>query len=345
MNMQRFSMRSARLAAGAVLSVSTFTASAQVATVPTMDPGALAEGLNPVGLTITSVSIRGGVEGQFGTFTNFVLPPVTSRHGIVLSSGNVAQMGPFPEASQPGYDPSNPPSVINSAMNPNPDGGALPEFNAYGSLNNNIENFSSGFDVAALEVHFVLNSPSPVKFDFIFGSVEYPYWTSQYTDAFLVFLDGTDPTNQVTFDANGKPVQVGLSFAGLETIDDLNTAFSNPHGLIHHLTTTTVELDEGEHVIIFEVADVNDQVLDSAAFIANLRAEAGSPGTDPSDDDPTDCIGDTNGDGYVNTFDLGRLLSHFGQSVTPRTDGDTNGDGTVNTIDLGRLLSHFGDHC
>jgi hypothetical protein len=85
-------------------------------------------------------------------------------------------------------------------------------------------------------------------------------------------------------------VQVGSSFAGLETTGDRNSAFSNPHGLIHHLTTTSAVLDAGHHFLIFEVGDVNDHILDSAVFIANLRAEAGPPGTHETEDPPyLDC--------------------------------------------------------
>lgn len=323
------------------------TSIAQVATTPTTDPQSLAEALvaaNP-GLTITSLVIRNGVEGQFGVYSNFAQPPVTIGRGVVLSSGNVAQMGPFPEAQQPDYDPSSPPGVINSAMNPDPAGGGTQEFDHYGNSSGNIENFNGSYDVAAIEVTFELADTSAVKFDFIFGSVEFPYWTSQFTDAFLVFLDGTNANDQVTFDANGNAVQVGSSFAGLETTADLNTAFSNPHALIHHLTTTTPELDAGPHTLIFEVGDVNDQILDSAVFITNLRAGIGNPGTDPSDDDPLECPGDINRDSDVTTADLVRLLGHFGHGVTPYFNGDLTGDGFVSTPDLTILLAHFGNHC
>ena len=60
---------------------------------------------------------------------------------------------------------------------------------------------------------------------------------------------------------------------------------------------------------------------------------------------PPPCPADTNGDGVINTLDLGTLLSHFGQSVTPSTNGDINGDGVVNTLDLGSMLSLFGSSC
>lgn len=145
------------------------------------------------------------------------------------------------------------------------------EFDTYGP--GNIANFSRSNDVARLEVNFTLSSPSAVSFDFIFGSIEYPNFTSSYTDAFLVFLDGT--TNQIVFDPLHNPVQVGLSFASLLTTADQNTAFADPHGLVGPLTTTTPVLAAGSHTLLFEVGDVNDHLLDSAVFIANLRTSSG----------------------------------------------------------------------
>jgi hypothetical protein len=125
-----------------------------------------------------------------------------------------------------------------------------------------------------MQVNFTLPTASPVSFEFIFGSVEYPVYTSDFTDAFLAFLDGTGAANQVSFDSNGNPVQVGASFAGLVTTADLNTAFADPHGLIPPLFTTTSTLAAGSHSLLFEVGDVNDAVLDSAAFITDLTATA-----------------------------------------------------------------------
>ncbi len=311
---------------------------AQVATVPTMDPSALAAALQSTGVTITSISVASGVPGQFGTYSNFTIPPVTIQPGIVLSSGSVFNLAPFPEATQPGYDPSGPPEQVNSQMVMDPDSGGTPEFEEYGSKVGHIENFNGSFDVAALRVEFTLDAPSPVKFDFIFGSVEYPYWTSQFTDAFLVFLDGTDPSDQVCYDSAGNAIQVGSSFAGFETTGDQNTAFSNPHGVIHHLTTTTAELSAGEHVLYFEVGDVNDHILDSAVFISRLRAESGNEGTEPTDDDL--CPADFNKDGSVDGADLGIFLSEWN---TDEDDQDLNDDGVVNGGDLGLLLSAWGD--
>ncbi len=308
------------------------SAHGQIVTTVTTDSAILTEALRPTGLTITSIRVRKGTEGQIGTYQNFFAGPVTIRGGIVLSSGNVSTMGPLAEAQLPDYDPASPPIAVNSAMDMI-DGGGTPEFDAYGNEHHNIESFDASYDVAALEVTFDLAEATGVKFDFIFGSVEFPFWTGDFTDAFLVFLDGTSPDNQITFDDNDKPVQVGRSFAGLETTNDVNTAFGNPHGLIHHLTTTTETLSAGRHTLLFEVGDVNDQALDSAVFITNLRtgpgANTGGHGhghTDSSEDCPADFNSDSTTD-FFDYLDFVDALS----SQTHR--GDFNEDESIDFFD------------
>jgi hypothetical protein len=222
------------------------------------------------GLTITSTAIQTGDPSQFGTYTNFTSPPVTIGDGVVLSSGQVVQVTPgFNNGLQGG------------ATTPSTDTGqpGTAEFDAYGP--GHITNFSNSNDVAALLVNFTLSSASQVGFDFIFGSVEFPEFTSSFTDAFLGFLDGTGTSNQIIFDKSGNAVQVGATFASVLTTADTNTAFSNPHGLVKLQTFTMNQLTAGSHSILFEVGDVNDHILDSAVFISNLHAGAGSGGTHP----------------------------------------------------------------
>lgn len=291
---------------------------------PVSDVAALKAALNATHLTITSVSIHGGIDGQFGTYTSFTNPPVRIGDGIVLSSGEVAALSPPTDPNVAFSDPNYEMSGLGTA-----------EFDVYGR--GNIENFSASYDVAALQVDFHLETNTPVKFDFVFGSIEYPGWTSLYTDSLLVFLDGTDPTNQITFDKNHQPVQVGNSFAGLVVTSDLNTTFTSPHGILVKLTTTTVRLAPGDHTLIFEVGDVNDPDLDSAAFIANLRAEEGDEGTEPTDPPPhlvvegcqlqnnTNCVSLTWQDTGV-AYVLEHSDSMTGDWTTISTPYNTNGD-------------------
>jgi hypothetical protein len=127
-------------------------------------------------------------------------------------------------------------------------------------------------------VNFSLSAPSQVGFDFIFGSVEFPVFVGTFTDSFVAFLDGTAVANQVVFDSSGQAVQVGTTFTTELTTADTNSAFSDPHGLVKLQTFTNI-LSAGSHSIVFEVGDVNDHILDSAAFISNLHAGTGPIGT------------------------------------------------------------------
>ena len=217
------------------------------------------------GLTIDSASILNGDDAQFGTFSNFTSPPVTIGDGVVLSTG-------FAENTTAASH-----SILNSPSN-NMGATGTTEFDAYGP--GHITNFIDSNDVAALMVNFSLSAPSQVGFDFIFGSVEFPVFVGTFTDSFLAFLDGTGVANQVVFDSSGQAVQVGTTFTSELTIADTNSAFSDPHGLVKLQTYTDV-LSAGSHTIVFEVGDVNDHILDSAAFLSNLHAGPGPVGTTP----------------------------------------------------------------
>ena len=55
-----------------------------------------------------------------------------------------------------------------------------------------------------------------------------------------------------------------------------------------------------------------------------------------------DCIGDINGDGFVNGADLGLLLGSWGNCTAAPCVGDLNCDGIANGADLGILLGQWG---
>ena len=230
-------------------------------------------------MTINSATVLNGAASQFGTYTGFTSPPITIGNGIVLSTGQVMQVLP---AFNNGLQGSN--------TTPSTDTGAsgTAEFDAYGP--GHIANFSSSNDVAKLQVNFTLASDSQVGFNFIFGSVEFPQFTSSFTDAFLAFLDGTGVSNQIVFDAANNAVQVGATFAGALTTADTNTAFANPHGLLQLQTFTVNTLTAGAHTLTFEIGDVNDHILDSAVFITDLHAGSGQGGTNPSAPEPASML-------------------------------------------------------
>ena len=255
----------ATAACAGILASATY-ASALSITQTTSDPSLSAALGGGGGLTITSATVTNGAASQFGTYTGFTSAPVTIGDGVVLSSGQVVQTTA---------------AFVSAGSSPSTDTGAAgtAEFNAYGP--GHITNFGSSYNVAALSVSFNLATASQVGFDFVFGSVEYPVYTSSFTDAFVAFLDGTAMTDQIVFDASNNAVQVGSTFATALTTADTNTAFAGIHGLMQLQTFTLGALSAGAHTISFQVGDVNDGILDSAAFISNLHAGTGTGGTTP----------------------------------------------------------------
>jgi hypothetical protein len=261
-------MSFAIVAAACVGILASATVASALSITQTTNGTVLGAALGGGGLTIDSVIITNGAPKQFGTYTGFTSGLVTMGDGIVLSTGKVVQTT---AASNNG--------VLGTATTPSTDTGAdgTAAFNAYGP--GHIANFTESNDVAALNVNFTLGAASQVGFDFIFGSVEFPEYTSNYTDAFLAFLDGTDVGNQIVFDANGNAVQVGNTFASALRTDDTNTAFAYPHGLVKLETYTQGVLSAGSHSISFQIGDVNDRRLDSAVFISNFRTGDETGGT------------------------------------------------------------------
>ncbi len=223
------------------------------------------------GLSITSANVINGADSQFGSYSGFASFPVTIGDGIVMSTGQALQVTPM---SNNGLQAAYTTPSTNTGV------GGTTEFNAYGP--GHITNFSNSNDVAALQVCFTLAAASQIGFQFIFGSVEFPEYTSNFTDAFVAFLDGTSTIDQIVFDSSNNAVQVGNTFASALTTDDTNTAFADPHGLLALTTFTATNLSAGAHTLIFELADVNDHILDSGIFISNLHAGSGNPGTNPS---------------------------------------------------------------
>jgi hypothetical protein len=236
----------------------------------TTDPAALGALLSGSGVTVDSVTINNGAGMQFGSYSGFDSGPLTLGNGVVISTGQAVQTTAAYHST--GDYPSSNTGVNGTA-----------EFNNYAA--GRVTNFSAGYDVASLTVYFTLPAASAVKFDWAFGSVEYPVYTNQFTDAFFAFLDGTDAANQIVFDSNGNPVQVGASFGASLIVNDTNTAFSNPHGIMG-LTTTTGTLAAGPHSLTFVIGDVNDHVLDTAVFISSISTTDGDDGTVPTDSTP-----------------------------------------------------------
>ena len=214
---------------------------------------------NQSGFSAISASYDLGDASQIGTYTGFSSPPIVITDGVVLSTGHVVDTVVPPT-------PNLPPSTSFG-------GGSTPEIDTY-AVKGKVQNWSSSHDTAKLTMHFTLANPEAVAFSFVIGSVEYPDYVSNYTDAFFAFLDGT----QITFDSQSLPIQIGTSFSTALTTADTNSIFAKPYGLIGVLATTSGNLAPGNHTISFEIADTNDSLLDSAVFLTDFHTTVNQNG-------------------------------------------------------------------
>jgi len=232
------------------------SAVASIVVTQTTDGPTLASALAGTGLSSVTATVNAGNSAQFGTYTGFNQGPLTLPNGIVMSTGEVVQT---PESYA---EPLSYPQISTDFGD-----GSTAEYTAYAT--GRVTNFGSAHDVASLTIQFDLAASSAVTFNWAFGSVEYPNFTSEFTDAVFAFLDGTNASNQILYDASNNPVQVGNSFASALITDDQNTAFAGTHGIIG-LTTTTGLLAPGIHTLTFEIGDTNDGALDSAIFVGPI---------------------------------------------------------------------------
>ena len=132
-------------------------------------------------------------------------------------------------------------------------------------------------DVTEFDITFTAGpNTTQVFFNTVFASAEYPNFVGQFIDGFGLFLNGTN----IAF-ANGQPVNIDNS--GM-----VNTAFPISGGNDGSAFQTTplggVLLQNGKAVITyggdvtpgstntltFIIADANDTVLDTTAFIQGL---------------------------------------------------------------------------
>ena len=134
-------------------------------------------------------------------------------------------------------------------------------------------------DVSILKVDLnVQQTANCLSFDFKFLSEEYPeYVGTQYNDAFIAELDNSTWTtagsainapNNFAYDQNGKVVSVNA--VGLGGFSAANAVGTTYDGATPQLSAAT-QVAPGAHSLYLSIFDQGDQVLDSAAFVDNLR--------------------------------------------------------------------------
>ncbi|MCB9838518.1 MAG: hypothetical protein H6813_04200 [Phycisphaeraceae bacterium] len=134
---------------------------------------------------------------------------------------------------------------------------------------------------------------------------------------------------------------VAYTYADGQNWDE--TSFTIPANADHAQVTVYYQTSSSEYINFLDTTNVTDTRGDT---LATVWAAQGKSAPAVMDQDVialgAPCPADINGDGAIDTADLGILLSNFG---TADPGSDLNNDGTVDTADLGILLSQFGTSC
>jgi hypothetical protein len=208
-----------------------------------------------------------------------------------------------------------------------------------------------GGDACVLSFDVTISSPGFLRFSFVFGSDEAPFFlTDSFNDSFAVLID---EENVATITTNG--VTEPFTLQDIEPCDQLyfrnDVAPAPPElvgsqhgtpgaplydiefgGFTKKLTREiSCPLAPGEHAVKIVIQDVADRRLDSALFIAenSLKLFPLHPG-------------DYNGDGLVDTLDYQVWKSHWGMTPACYYDGDGNGNGIVDAADYTVWRDHLG---
>lgn len=135
-------------------------------------------------------------------------------------------------------------------------------------------------DVTIVEIPFSAPQGSNcLTMDFQFLSEEYPEFVGRFNDAFIAELDTsnwvTNSTSQTisapnnfAFDADGDVVSVNaVGLGGFSTANAAGTTYDGATPLLR----ASKQLTPGAHTLYLSIFDQGDHILDSAAFVDNVR--------------------------------------------------------------------------
>jgi hypothetical protein len=238
------------------------------------------------GLNVTNATIN-CPSNSYGTFTNGQTTCVSIPTGVLLSTGNLNNIG-LPAGIQD-FSPN-----FSEQMDGNGPFGTScndPQLNSLEPL--------AQYDCCILEFD-VIPSCDKLLIRFVFGSEEYPEWVSAgYNDAFGFFVTGTNP-----FGANYNNTNVATlpDNTTIVSIDNVSP-FTNPAFYINNVACTNIALDGITTVLVREIdvipcetyhfklaiADAGDPIYDSGVFIDFLECENAIEPVSSST--PAGCVG------------------------------------------------------
>lgn len=216
------------------------------------------------GLTVISSTLSGngsatGGPVSSGTFTN-AAGTYGIGSGIVISSGNVLDYNTGPNNS--------------SGMDTEYD---VPVTAAQQTILNAITGQDEHWDATQLDIVFT-TSTGEVFFNVVFGSEEWPEFVGEFQDGFGLLLDGTNIAFVGGLSVNiDHPDMAGIAGTELDGILCPAPAAGGPCNPV--LAFSAIGLDtQVQHDLTFIIADANDSILDTTAYIASL---GGTPPTPP----------------------------------------------------------------
>lgn len=249
-----------KLASVLALALTAMSAQALVVTsVNSNSPATLVNAVVGTGITVDSASINyQGVNGQGGTYTGFsvansnaALPTLNLSNGIVLGSS----FANFSTTTNTTGDRGlNPASGSNTALN-----------TLSGTTTNDANVLSFNFTVAT--------GVNAVSVQFVYGTEEFP--TESVTDIFGFFVDGvnyakfsdgslvrndTGNANNATNFQQGYQIEWNGLSSVLTAVGLLNSSLST-------------------HTVSFGVADTDDTIFDSVAFLSSFSAGTTNSGS------------------------------------------------------------------
>jgi len=224
------------------------------------------------GVTVSNVTYTGNLGNAIGSFENGETTNLGLSSGIVLSSGNVAQI----------------PGIAGTQTNPNiitTGNGTLGDTD----LNHLLpppplgQDPDTTRDASTLEFDFIPQSDT-LTFRYVFGSEEYPNFVNQFNDIFAFFISGPNPNgtpyekeNIALIPGTNLPVSIdnvnnGTSNAGpcvnceyyINNWGGLTIAFN---GFTTVLTAEVVVIPCSTYHMKLSIADVNDGAYDSGVFL------------------------------------------------------------------------------
>jgi hypothetical protein len=222
---------------------------------PGTTPASLAAELAGAGVTISNVQYT-GANAQAGTIDVVDPKVVAFNHGVILSTGNIADVvGPNKSESitgdMGGSHDTDLDALIANSQTVNP----------------------ITFDAASLEFDFVPTT-NKVYFTYVFGSEEYLEWVNLYDDVFAFYVNGVNCATVPGTSNTAVSIDTINSTVNSNFYRDnsfINTP-SNPINIesdglsVEMVCSATVTANQTNHIKL-AIADTSDQVLDSVVMI------------------------------------------------------------------------------